>query len=266
MDRSPTLGTALRSALYMALLVVTVVPYALAVVLWAWLPMPRRYWMVLGWTRFAVASARVLCGIDYRVQGCEHLPEGPAIVIAKHQSAWETLWLTTAMPRPLTYVYKRELHYLPFVGWALATLDMIHINRAHGHDAFEQVVKQGTRKLAQGSWIVIFPEGTRTAPGATPRYKSGGARLAVRTGTPILPIALDSGELWPRRAFLKMPGTITVSIGPLIPTAGRSAEEVARRVETWIETEMHRIAPHRYTTTAPSSGSAGTGNARGARA
>jgi 1-acyl-sn-glycerol-3-phosphate acyltransferase len=263
MNRPPaSLGIAIQSALYLLLLVVTVVPYAVCVLLWSWLPMPRRYWMVLGWTRFAIASARVVCGIQYQVRGLENLPDGPAIVLCKHQSAWETLWLTTAMPRPLTYVYKQEIHYLPFVGWAIATLDMIHIDRAHGKSAFEQVVEQGTRKLAQGSWIVIFPEGTRTAPGAAPRYKTGGARLAVRTGTPIIPIAHNSGDLWPRRAFFKMPGTITVSIGPVIPTTGCSAEDVARRVETWIENEMHQITPHRYAAAARSTAA---NHPRGAR-
>ena len=235
-----------RQALYLVLLVVTVAPYSIAVLAWSWVPNPRRYWLVTGWTRFAVWCAKVVCGIRCEVQGAGNLPDGPAIVQCKHQSAWETLWLTTAMPRPLTFVYKRELNYLPFFGWGIATLDMINIDRSRGNDAFEQVVEQGTPRLARGWWIVIFPEGTRTLPGAHPRYKTGGARLSVRTQTPIVPIAVNSGELWPRKAFLKRPGTITVSIGPPIDPAGRSAEDMATLVEGWIETEMHRIAPHRY--------------------
>jgi len=194
-----TLGMTLRSALYLSLLIVTVAPYSIGTLLWSWLPPARRYWMATGWTRFAIVSGRVLCGMRYQVLGIENLPDAPAVVQPKHQSAWETLWLTTAMPRPLTFVYKRELHYLPFVGWALATLAMIQIDRSHGSDAFEQVVKRGSEYLARGWWIVIFPEGTRTAPGASPRYKSGGSRLAVRTGAKVIPIALNSGELWPRR-------------------------------------------------------------------
>ena len=244
--RRGTLSLALRSALYLVLLVVTVAPYSFAVLAWSWVPQPRRYWLVTGWTRFAIACARVVCGIRCQVQGFEHLPKGPAIVLCKHQSAWETLWLTTAMPRPLTFVYKRELNYLPFFGWGIATLNMINIDRSRGNDAFEQVVEQGSDRLARGWWIVIFPEGTRTAPGAQPHYKTGGARLAVRTNAPVVPIAVNSGELWPRKAFLKRPGTITVSIGPPIAPAGRSAEDMARLVEGWIETEMRRIAPHRY--------------------
>jgi len=248
-----TLLAGLRSALYFALLTVSVAPYSIATLLWAWLPQAQRYWMVTGWTRFAIFCARLVCGIDCQVQGRANLPEGPAILLPKHQSAWETLWLTTAMPRPLSFVYKRELNFLPFFGWGIATLGMINIDRQRGN-AFEQVVAQGSRLLARGFWVVIFPEGTRTAPGASPRYKSGGARLAVRTQTPVVPIAHDSGERWPRKAFLKTPGTITVSIGPAIDPAGRTAEEVATLVETWIENEMRRLAPHRY------AGRADTGN------
>ncbi len=241
-----TLGIALRSALYLSVLVVTVAPYSIGTLLWAWLPAERRYWMATGWTRFAIFCAKAICGIRYEVLGRENLPDCAAIIQPKHQSAWETLWLTTAMPRPLTFVYKRELNYLPFLGWGLATLGMINIDRSHGSNAFEHVVWRGSEHLARGWWIVIFPEGTRTAPGAPPRYKSGGARLAVRTGAKVVPIALNSGEVWPRRAFLKTPGTITVSIGPPIDPTGHTAEEVARLVEIWIETEMHRLAPHRY--------------------
>jgi 1-acyl-sn-glycerol-3-phosphate acyltransferase len=241
-----TVVLALRSALYLVLLVLTVAPYSFLTLAWSWVPQPRRYWLVTGWTRFAIFAARVVCGIRCEIRGRENLPDGPAIVLCKHQSAWETLWLTTAMPRPLTFVYKRELNFLPFFGWGIATLGMINIDRSRGKDAFEQVVEQGTERLARGWWIVIFPEGTRTAPGATPRYKTGGSRLAVRTHAPVIPIAVNSGELWPRRAFLKMPGTITVSIGPPNDPAGKTAEAVAERVENWIETEMHAIAPHRY--------------------
>src|SRR5690606_35889901 len=130
------------------------------------------------------------------------------------------------LPREVCYVFKRELLYLPFFGWGIALLDMIHIDRGRRADAFEQVVSQGTRKLAEGRWIIIFPEGTRTPAGSQGRYKSGGARLAVRTGAPVVPVAVSSGECWPRRAFVLRPGLITVSIGPLIPAAGRDADEV----------------------------------------
>jgi|SRR5450631_999586 1-acyl-sn-glycerol-3-phosphate acyltransferase len=242
-----TAALALRSALYMALMVATVLPYSVGVLAWCWLPHPQRYWMITGWTRLGLIAARHLCGLRFEVIGRENLPDMAVILQPKHQSAWEAFWLTIAMPRPLNFVYKRELNYVPFFGWALSTLDWINIDRKHGSDAFEQVLQQGTPWLARGWWIVIFPEGTRTAPGATPRYKTGGARLAVRTGVPVVPIAHNAGELWPRRAFIKTPGTITVSIGPPIFPDGRSADEMAALIEGWIEGEMHRIAPHRYT-------------------
>ena len=237
---------ALRSAAYLLFLVVTVIPYALAVLSWSWLPHAQRYWLVIGWPRTAIWGARWICGIRWRVEGWDNLPKGPAVLLSKHQSAWETLWLPATMPRKLSFVYKRELHWVPFFGWAFATIGMININRGKGQSAFEQVVEQGTSHLADGWWIVMFPEGTRTPPGSTRRYKTGGARLAVRTGTPVTPIALTSGECWPRKAFLKRPGEITVSIGPPIPTAGRTEREIAGLVESWIETQMRRLAPHRY--------------------
>jgi 1-acyl-sn-glycerol-3-phosphate acyltransferase len=239
--------TALRSAAYLLFLVVTVIPYAIAVLSWSWLPQAWRYWLVTGWPRTATWGARWICGIRWRVQGWDNLPPGPAILLSKHQSAWETLWLPAIMPRKLSFVYKRELHWVPFFGWAFATIGMINIDRSRGQSAFEQVVEQGTAHLADGWWIVIFPEGTRTPPGSTRRYKTGGARLAVRTGAPVVPIALNSGECWPRKAFLKRPGLITVSIGAPIPVADHNDRDLAALVESWIETEMRRLAPHRYT-------------------
>jgi 1-acyl-sn-glycerol-3-phosphate acyltransferase len=150
------------------------------------------------------------------------------------------------MQRQLTFVYKRELHWIPFFGWAMKSLHMINIDRRRGQDAFEQVVTQGGQHLREGWWIVIFPEGTRTPVGSTRRYKTGGVRLAVRTGTPVVPIAVNSGECWPRKAFIKTPGEITVVIGKPIAPAGKTVDELAALVESWIETEMRRLAPHRY--------------------
>jgi 1-acyl-sn-glycerol-3-phosphate acyltransferase len=236
----------LRSAIYLLLLTVTVIPWAFVVLAAYARPVATRYRLCAMWTRFAVRAARAICGITWRVEGWENLPDGAAILLPKHQSTWETFWLPSFVPRPLTFVYKRELHLVPFFGWAMASLHMINIDRRRGQDAFEQVVRQGTGHLRDGWWIVIFPEGTRTAPGSTRRYKTGGARLAVRTGAPVVPIAVNSGEVWPRRAFLKVPGEITVSIGAPIRTEGRTADEVASLVESWIETEMRRLAPHRY--------------------
>ena len=242
----------LRALLYVALMTATVVPWAL-VVLAAWLRPPEvRYRLAVMWVRLAILMARWLCGVRWRVEGEQHLPEQPVIVLAKHQSTWEAFWLPSFLPRRMSFVYKRELHWIPFFGWAVASAGMINIDRARGGDAFEQMLAQGERLLRDGWWIVIFPEGTRTAPGARPRYKTGGARLAVRTGVPVLPIAVDSGEVWPRGLLIRRAGEITVSIGAPIATRGKSVEQVAAEAERWIEGEMRRLAPHRYREAAPS--------------
>jgi len=236
----------LRSALYLLLLTVVVIPWSFVVLAAYVTPVATRYRLCTMWTRFAILAAQRVCGITWRVEGWDNLPDAPSILLPKHQSSWETFWLPSFLPHKLTFVYKRELHLVPFFGWAMASLHMINIDRSRGQDAFEQVVTQGAEHLRDGWWIVIFPEGTRTAPGSTRRYKTGGARLAVRTGTPVVPIAVNSGEVWPRRAFLKVPGEVTISIGPPISPEGRTPEQVNALVESWIETQMRRLAPHRY--------------------
>ena len=249
----------LRAALYLVFQLVTVVPYAFGCLLMAPAPLHWRYRFTVGWPRLQVWAARHMLGIDWKVIGRENLPDGPAILLSKHQSTWETLFFPTCMPRELCYVFKRELLYLPFFGWGIALLDMIHIDRSKGNDAFEHVVRQGTRKLEQGRWIIMFPEGTRTPVGSQGKYKSGGTRLAVRTGAPVVPIAVNSGECWPRKAFLKRPGLITVSIGRPIPSDGRSPDQLMREVEAWIEAEMRRLSPHLYR----AEGAAGSAPQRG---
>jgi 1-acyl-sn-glycerol-3-phosphate acyltransferase len=235
-----------RSAIYLLLLTIVVIPWSFVVLAAYVTPVATRYRLCAMWTRFAIRAARRVCGITWRVEGWENLPDGPAIVLPKHQSTWETFWLPSYLPRKLTFVYKRELHMVPFFGWAMASLHMINIDRSRGQDAFEQVVAQGAEHLADGWWIVIFPEGTRTPPGSTRRYKSGGARLAVRTGTQVIPVAVNSGEVWPRRLLLKVPGEVTICIGPPISPDGLTAEQLSALVESWIETQMRRLAPHRY--------------------
>lgn len=223
----------------------TVTPWSLVVIAARPFSVHTRYRLCTLWTRSAIWGARVIGGVRWKVEGWDNLPDAPAIVLPKHQSTWETFWLPSFLPRDLTFVYKRELNLLPFFGWGIASTEMISIDRSKGQDAFEQVVEQGTDRLGRGWWIVIFPEGTRTKPGSTRRYKTGGPRLAVRTGALALPIAVDSGECWPKRGLVR-PGTITVSIGKPIDPRGRTAEEVGALVEAWIETEMRRLAPHRY--------------------
>lgn len=211
----------------------------------------RRYWMVSRWCRHMIGAARLFCGIRYRVIGEENLPDGAAVVLAKHQSAWETLALPALLPTPLCFVFKRELLYVPFFGWALGMLKMIHIDRKKGSRAFVSVVRQGRERLADGSWVIMFPEGTRTPTGVQGVYKSGGARFAIATGAPVVPVAHNAGRVWPRNALIKRPGLVTVSIGPVIETAGLDADTVNTKVSEWIEAEMRRIDPDAYPPAAP---------------
>ncbi|OZI30906.1 1-acyl-sn-glycerol-3-phosphate acyltransferase [Bordetella genomosp. 10] len=236
----------LRSLVYLLFLSITVIPYALACILWAPLPQHWRYRLTVGWPRLAVWGARVICGIRWRVEGWDNLPDGPAILLSKHQSAWETLFFPAYMPREVCFVYKRSLHWVPCFGWGLALLRMIAIDRSKGRDAFEQVVRQGRLRLDEGRWPLLFPEGTRVAPGKTTRFKMGGALLASRTGAPVVPIALNAGECWRRNAFIKRAGLITVSIGPAIESQGKTPDELNRQVQAWIEGEMRRLNPERY--------------------
>lgn len=236
----------LRSAAFLLFQLVTVMPYALCCLAIAPLPLHLRYRFTVGWPRMVIGAARVLCGIRWQVRGTEHLPGGRAILLSKHQSTWETFFYVSWMPRELCFVFKRELLWIPFFGWGIGLLNMIHIDRRQGRDAFESVVSQGLAKLDEGRWIIMFPEGTRTRVGSQGKYKSGGARLAVRTGAPVVPIAVNAGEVWPKGRFVKTPGLVTVSIGPPIETVGRDADAVNAEVERWIEAEMRRLSPHAY--------------------
>ncbi|MCL2345825.1 MAG: 1-acyl-sn-glycerol-3-phosphate acyltransferase [Desulfobulbus sp.] len=189
-----------------------------------------------------------LLGIRPRVLGLENMPQEPCVILSKHQSAWETMTLQDYVPKGAycVFVLKKELLKVPMLGWGLAAMKMISIDRAAGRDALDQVVVQGRERLRQGFYIIIFPEGTRVPPGEKRRYKAGGAYLATHVGCKVVPVAHNAGELWPRQAFLKKPGVITISIGPAFDAGGLSESEVNARAEAWIEAEMHRLAPHRY--------------------
>jgi len=246
----------IRSLLHLLFMGVTVVPWAIAVLVCSlFLSSTQIYWMCAGWLRVAVWGARWLLGIRTRVTGWEHLPTGQtsaAVLLLKHQSTFETFLMPTLMPHPLAYVFKKELLYVPFFGWAMARMDMIHIDRSRRSEAFNKVVQQGRRLMAQGVWVIMFPEGTRIARGQKGTYKSGGTRLAIETGAPVIPVAVSSAKCWPRKALIKHPGVVDVSIGPPIPSAGRRPDELMAEVEAWIAAEMRRLDPEAYTAERPS--------------
>ena len=208
-------------------------------------PMTRHRLVVGTWVPGMLWAARVLLGIRHRVIGIENIPAGPAVIVSKHQSAWETIGLQAIFP-PLCYVLKRELLWVPFLGWGLSCIQAIGIDRKAGKDALSQVVEQGRERLKNGLWVAVFPEGTRVAPGIRGRYRPGGAFLAKRAGVPVVPVAHNAGEFWRRNAFLKRPGEILVSIGPVIEVKGIKAEEINRRAKDWIEGEMTRLFPHHF--------------------
>jgi 1-acyl-sn-glycerol-3-phosphate acyltransferase len=239
-----------RAVLHTTLLAVTVVPWALAAVLLRVLGQEKWcYAVCLNWLRLSVKSGTLILGIHNRVTGWENLPTGEtdaAILLVKHQSLWETFTMIALMPRPLAYVFKKELLRIPFFGWAIGSLDMIHIDRKQGAQAFNKVVEQGKRLLDKGTWVIMFPEGTRTARGEKGVYKTGGTRLAIQTGAPVIPVAVTSARCWPKKAFVKTPGIVDISIGKPISSEGREPAELMLEVEAWIEAEMRRLDPEAY--------------------
>lgn len=240
----------LRSLLHMLWMLVTVIPVAFAMLTAAALQVSshRLYRMAVFWLSLAIGGAKYILGIRYELRGLEHLPAPgqPAILLVKHQSTYETFLMPVIMPSDLAYVFKKELLYVPFFGWGIGRLDMIHIDRKLRNKAFQKVVSQGRDLLGRGIWVIMFPEGTRIDRGQAGTYKAGGTRLAIETGVPVIPIAVNSARCWPRKALIKYPGTVTVSIGPMIESTGRQPEEMMQQVEHWTESEMHRLDPEAY--------------------
>ena len=241
----------LRSALFIAWATLTMVPVALAIVAASlFVRGDALYWICVIWLRSVVWGARVICGVSHRVQGLEHLPSADplasVILVPKHQSAWETFALPTLMSHPLAYVFKRELLAIPFFGWAIGRLDMIHIDRSQRAQAWAKVAEQGQALLARGHWVIMFPEGTRMPRGTRGAYRTGATRLAVAAGVPVVPIAVTSARCWPGKSLRLRPGVIDISIGKPIASKGREPDELMREVEAWVEAEMHRLDPQAY--------------------
>jgi 1-acyl-sn-glycerol-3-phosphate acyltransferase len=232
----------LRSMLFTTLLFVLTLLFAVAVVLLGWLPSHKLYAVASGWSRTHLWLLDKLCGLTYRIEGRENIPPGAHVSMWKHSSAWETIAQASIFP-PQSWVLKRELMWIPLVGWAVHCLKPIAINRKAGAAAVTQVIDQGTERLAEGLWILIFPEGTRVAVGESRKYGVSGALLASKAGCKIVPVAHNAGYFWPRRGWRKKPGVVQVAIGPPIEAAGRDARQLNEEVRAWIEARLAQMMP-----------------------
>jgi 1-acyl-sn-glycerol-3-phosphate acyltransferase len=192
------------------------------------------------WAHWSLFLLKITCNIDFKVLGRENIPNHPSIILCKHQSAWETIALQVIFP-PQIWVLKRELLYIPIIGWAWMALSTIPIDRSAGRESLKKLVSHGKDRLSKGLWVVIFPEGTRIAYGKRGKYHMGGALLATQTQTTVVPVAHNAGLFWRKNAFIKTPGTITLSIGKPIETAGLKADALNKQVEDWIEAEILKL-------------------------
>jgi 1-acyl-sn-glycerol-3-phosphate acyltransferase len=225
----------LRSLLFTSFFILWSFLYACFFVLAApLLPFTRRFALARAYARSVLVVLRWTCRLDYRVEGQENLPAGNHVALIKHASTWETVAQMVLLP-PQVWVLKRELTWLPAFGWGLMLLNAIALNRSAGGSAVKSVLEQGKVRLAEGKWIVIFPEGTRMPPGQTRRYGVSGALLAAENGRYVVPVAHDAGYYWPRRGLIKQPGMIRVVIGPPIAAAGRDPREINAEAQAWIE-------------------------------
>lgn len=234
--------TTLRSVIFLLGAIVVTAFYGIAVPASRVFGRKAPFATARAYTQVMLRWVELSLGIASEVRGWEHVPKTPTIIMSKHQSAWETIFIEARFPDQC-WIVKKELLWLPFVGWSLMAIRCIAINRSSGSTAREQIVQQGAQRLKEGVWVTIFPEGTRVAPGKRGRYGIGGSLLATRTGVPILPIAHNAGEFWPRYAFRKRAGVVKVVIGPPIETAGRDMLSVNNEVEAWIEEQMRVISP-----------------------
>ena len=229
-----------RALLFYAGLFTLTVPFSLLAILLIPLPAVMRSRWVSGWAHAVLWWLKVTCNLRYTVTGREHLPAMPSIILSKHQSAWETIALQSIFP-PQVWVLKRELLMIPFFGWGLWAVGSIPIDRSSGREALKKLVKHGKDRLRRGLWVVIFPEGTRTAPGVRGKYHIGGAWLASHTETTVVPVAHNAGRFWRKNSILKYPGVIQVVIGQPIDTTGLKPDAVNKQVEDWIETQMQSL-------------------------
>ncbi|HJP34787.1 MAG TPA: lysophospholipid acyltransferase family protein [Gammaproteobacteria bacterium] len=232
-----TVAGFIGSVLFTSFLFLSVPVYGTAAILLGTVSRRLSYGVAVAWSGSVLYLLKTLCGLRYLVEGTENLERDNCIVLVKHSSAWETIAQLKIFPRQ-TWVLKRELLWAPILGWVLRFYSPIAINRKAGRAAVEQVVAQGRERLERGYWVVIFPEGTRVASGKAGRYGLSGALLGIATGRPVIPVAHNAGAYWPRRGWLKRPGTIRLIIGEPIETAGRSPRELTDEVQQWIDTTV----------------------------
>lgn len=230
----------LASALFTSLMFLTVVPWSFATICVRPFGLGPAFAVASSWGRMICWLCETLCGLRYSVEGMENLPEAASVAMVKHSSAYETIVLLNILPRQI-WVLKRELIWAPFFGWALATLEPIAIDRSGGRAAVTQVIEQGRRKIADGAWVIVFPEGTRMPAGETRRYGASGALLAQESGALLVPIAHNAGDFWPRRGLRKLPGTVRFVIGKAVDPAGRDAREVNEEIQAWVEATVARL-------------------------
>jgi 1-acyl-sn-glycerol-3-phosphate acyltransferase len=229
------------SLLYTTLLFLDSLFFGFVIVLFGWLPFPKLYGFARAWAQLNLRLAKWLCGLDYAVTGAELIPrEGAHVTMWKHTSTWETMAQMVVFP-PQAWVLKREILWIPLVGWASWLLKCIAIDRGAGHRAVNQVLDLGRERLAAGIWVLIFPEGTRMAPGETRKYGMSGALLASQAGVKLVPVAHDAGDYWPRRGLVKKPGRVRVVIGPPVEAAGRDPRTLNAEVQAWIEGTMRDL-------------------------
>lgn len=235
----------IRSLIFSLYMLVSTIIVGTAAVLLMPLPYMVRYRLINFYAKSIVQVLRVVCGIRYQVEGQENITH-PAIIFCKHQSTWETYILQIIFP-PISFIFKSELLWIPFFGWGLAAMKPISIDRGSGKKAVKQLVRGGTRRLQEHLSVVVFPEGTRTAPTGPGRYRVGGAVLAAESGYPVVPVAHNAGECWRRKGFIKKPGLITVRIGPAIDSKGKSPDQILAQARDWIEAQMPAISHGSYT-------------------
>ncbi|MDD2738200.1 acyl-phosphate glycerol 3-phosphate acyltransferase [Methylomonas lenta] len=235
----------LGSTLFYIYVVFSTPIVGLAVLSAFFLPFSVRYKIADIWINYLLYMLKLCCGLTHEVEGLENVPKGQAaIIMSKHQSAWETIALRQIIS-PQTAVLKKSLLQIPFGGWALATLKPIAIDRSNQKEALKMLLDQGIERLQEGLCVLIFPEGTRVAPGAYKKFNAGGAMLASKSGFPVIPLAHNAGEFWPRNSFLKYPGVIKVKIGPVISTQNKGTKEINAETEEWISQAMKKISAER---------------------